>query len=59
MFNKILGMVFANIVLLLMMITVIALIALSALKVINNIYCLNDSAYSANNVYICITEKGK
>jgi hypothetical protein len=37
----------------------IVLIALSALKVVNNIYCFNDSAYSANSTNSCSIMKGK
>ena len=48
MLNKIIGMVFANIIILLLMMTLITLIALSALKVVNNLYSFNYYAYSAD-----------
>jgi hypothetical protein len=59
MLNKIIGMVFANIIILLLMMTLITLIALSALKVINSIYSFNDSAYSANSGIVANSVKGK
>jgi hypothetical protein len=59
MLNKIIGMVFANVVILCSIILLITLIALSALKVINNIYSFNDSAYSANSGIVANSVKGK
>jgi len=48
MMNKVIGMVFANVITLVVIITMIVLIALSALKVVNNLYSFNYYAYSAD-----------